>query len=296
MMHFAVSPERAGTGPKLAPPRPTRRPAPHGSALHSKLLAGAAGAMMHGAFAPAREMLAAAGEWETAVALAVCQGDLSSLRELAFPGASAPPAPAAAAPVAAQPTGGGLGLLDDDFGLGELSAGFTGALAGPTGAASGGGGAGAGVRVWARALAGLPESEKGELARLARALVAAHERNSGRMFGAVNAGADWKVGRAPVPAGSAPVLEEATGGLRAPQEFWVQSPAQQLLAAPAVLSPWRTPAKCRGAKGAGSAVLGSPAPPPSCAAPPSRSPAAAPGDGRRQLLQQRLGLELRRRG
>jgi hypothetical protein len=221
--------------------------------------------MMHGAFAPAREMLAAAGEWETAVALAVCQGDLASLRELAFPGTSAPPAPAAApppaaAPAAAQPTGVGLGLLDDDFGLGELSAGYTGAYAGLTGAggAGAGGGAGGGAPGWARAQSGLSEAEKGELSRLARALVAAHERNAGRMFGAVNACADWKVRRL-TRGGSGRCLSCCCG------RVWERA-----------LAPEPEP----------ETVLRAPLPP----------PAAAPRHGGRQLLQQRVRLELRRPG
>jgi hypothetical protein len=155
--------------------------------------------MMHGQFGPAREMLVAAGEWETALALAVCQGDFASLRELAFPGASAAPAPPTSGFTGGVTGGvtGGLSLLDDDdgFGLGALSAGLmTGASAVTSGVTGSGGGAKRAGDVWATALAGLSEAERGDLSRLARSLVAAHERNAGRMFGAVNAGTDWRVG------------------------------------------------------------------------------------------------------
>jgi hypothetical protein len=160
---------------------------------------------MHGKLAPARDMLAAAGEWETAMALAVCEGDFASLREIAHPGAAAAAAPAAPPPAATRGVstsgGGGLSLLDDDdgifggLGLAAASAGPTGAAAaaGPTGGAVGGAGGGGGAN-WVRALAGLSEAERGQLARLARGLVAAHERNAGRMFGAAPVGIDWKVG------------------------------------------------------------------------------------------------------
>lgn len=59
------------------------KPAAPGSQLHHKLLAGAAGAIMHGQFAEAQALLAAAGEWETSMALAVCAGDFAALRSLA---------------------------------------------------------------------------------------------------------------------------------------------------------------------------------------------------------------------
>lgn len=59
------------------------KPAPPGSEMHQKLLAAAAGAIMHGQFSCAQECLEAAGEWETAMALAVCAGDFASLRNLA---------------------------------------------------------------------------------------------------------------------------------------------------------------------------------------------------------------------
>ncbi|WIA34203.1 hypothetical protein OEZ86_012559 [Tetradesmus obliquus] len=58
------------------------RPAPQGSQLHHKLLAAAAGATMHGQFSAAQQCLEAAGEWETAMALAVCAGDFGALRAL----------------------------------------------------------------------------------------------------------------------------------------------------------------------------------------------------------------------
>ena len=59
------------------------KPAPSGSQLHHKLLAAAAGAIMHGQFSCAQQCLEAAGEWETAIALAVCAGDFAALRNLA---------------------------------------------------------------------------------------------------------------------------------------------------------------------------------------------------------------------
>jgi hypothetical protein len=49
-------------------------------------LAGAAGAICHGQFGSAAPLLRAAGEWETALALAVCQGDFSTLREMSLGG------------------------------------------------------------------------------------------------------------------------------------------------------------------------------------------------------------------
>eukprot|EP00798_Chlamydomonas_sp_ICE-L_P021104 gene21104-27992_t len=54
-------------------------PPPKGSSLHSKLLAGAAGAAGHGQISKAVEMCKVAGEWRTAMALCVCQGDFASL-------------------------------------------------------------------------------------------------------------------------------------------------------------------------------------------------------------------------
>jgi hypothetical protein len=45
--------------------------------------AAAAGAIMHGQFSCAQECLEAAGEWETAMALAVCAGDFQALRSMA---------------------------------------------------------------------------------------------------------------------------------------------------------------------------------------------------------------------
>ena len=210
------------------------RPPPPGAALHSKLLAGAAGAMMHGQFGPAREMLAAAGEWETALAVAVCQGDFGALRDLAgmepaaaaadgaadfaLPGApvSAPVAPVASGPielgldeVAAAP------IIDDDdiFGLGSLATGASATGAGPTGGGVAAAAAappprkrtgGSASGPWARALAGLSEQERADLARLARALVSAHERSAARAAavgggptggggGAGGAPEDWKL-------------------------------------------------------------------------------------------------------
>ncbi|KAF6258699.1 hypothetical protein COO60DRAFT_1088483 [Scenedesmus sp. NREL 46B-D3] len=59
------------------------RPAPQGSQLHHKLLAAAAGAIMHGQFSCAQACLEGAGEWETAMALAVCAGDFAALRSMA---------------------------------------------------------------------------------------------------------------------------------------------------------------------------------------------------------------------
>jgi hypothetical protein len=38
---------------------------------------------MHGQFSSAQECLEAAGEWETAMALAVCAGDFVALRSMA---------------------------------------------------------------------------------------------------------------------------------------------------------------------------------------------------------------------
>lgn len=42
-----------------------------------------AGAIMHGQFSCAQECLESAGEWETAMALAVCAGDFGALRSMA---------------------------------------------------------------------------------------------------------------------------------------------------------------------------------------------------------------------
>eukprot|EP00878_Enallax_costatus_P005037 GHUV01005297.1.p1 GENE.GHUV01005297.1~~GHUV01005297.1.p1 ORF type:complete len:1446 (+),score=421.24 GHUV01005297.1:301-4638(+) len=107
------------------------KPAPPCTELHQKLLAAAAGAIMHGQFSCAQECLEAAGEWETAMALAVCAGDFAALRNLA------------------------VGLQ--------------------AGTATAAGGA----------------QEAADIARLARALVAAYERN-GRAFHGSKA-SDWKL-------------------------------------------------------------------------------------------------------
>lgn len=58
------------------------KPAPAGTQLHNTLLAAAAGAIMHGQFNAAQECLRSAGEWETALSLAVCQADFAALRQL----------------------------------------------------------------------------------------------------------------------------------------------------------------------------------------------------------------------
>eukprot|EP00879_Flechtneria_rotunda_P017296 GHRR01018118.1.p1 GENE.GHRR01018118.1~~GHRR01018118.1.p1 ORF type:complete len:1217 (+),score=567.02 GHRR01018118.1:272-3922(+) len=111
------------------------KPAPLGSQLHHKLLAAAAGAIMHGQFSAAQQCLEAAGEWETAMVLAVCSGDFGYLRSLA-----------------------------------------AGLQAGTATAAGG-------------------EDEAADIARLARALVAAYER-SGRAFAAAalnGAARDWRL-------------------------------------------------------------------------------------------------------
>lgn len=57
-------------------------PVPRGLPLHSKLLAAAAGAIMHGQFSRAQDCLKSAGEWTTALTLAACRADFPSLREI----------------------------------------------------------------------------------------------------------------------------------------------------------------------------------------------------------------------
>lgn len=54
-------------------------PPPPGSHLHSKLVAAAAGALMHGQISRATDCLRLAGEWQVALSVSACQGDMAGV-------------------------------------------------------------------------------------------------------------------------------------------------------------------------------------------------------------------------
>ncbi|KAG2498542.1 hypothetical protein HYH03_003293 [Edaphochlamys debaryana] len=76
-------------------------PPPRGSELHAKLVAAAAGALFHGQVTVASDLFLAAGEWPSAMVLAVCSGNVSGVYGISQKLASSSGPPGVEGPAAA---------------------------------------------------------------------------------------------------------------------------------------------------------------------------------------------------